>query len=82
MENWSSAHEGSRGTIARRYDYPYTMGMGYETKGWSEEWLGGEVYVTEDVSEQNQRTYYERWAELMENPPTAPQLRDTAAAAE
>ena len=67
---------------SRRYDYPYTMGMGYETKGWSEEWLGGEVYVTEDVSEQNQRTYYERWAELMENPPTAPQLRDTAPAAE
>ena len=82
MENWSSAHEGSRGTIARRHDYPYTMGMNFETKGWSEEWLGGEIYVTEGISEQNQRAYYERWADLMEYPPKVPQLRDTIAAAE
>ena len=56
--------------------------MNFETKGWSEEWLGGEIYVTEGISEQNQRAYYERWADLMEYPPKVPQLRDTVAAAE
>jgi phenylpropionate dioxygenase-like ring-hydroxylating dioxygenase large terminal subunit len=81
MENWSSAHDGARGTIARRYAYNYSMGMGYEQKNWPVEWLGGDVYATEDVSEQNQRNYYARWANLMDRPPSAPQDRETAAAA-
>jgi hypothetical protein len=69
MENWGSAHLGAKGTIARRHDFHYGMGMGYEQKGWPVEWLGGEVHATEDVSEQNQRAYYARWAEMMDTPP-------------
>ena len=46
MENWGSAHEGARGTIARRFDYHYGMGMGYEQRAWPAEWLGGDVYAT------------------------------------
>jgi len=45
------------------------MGMGYEQKAWPATWLGGEVYATEDVSEQNQRAYYTRWAADMDIPP-------------
>ena len=66
MENWLYAHEGARGTISRRYPYHYGMGMGYEQKAWPVDWLGGEIYATEDVSEQNQRGFYRRWAELMD----------------
>ncbi len=65
MENWAYAHEGARGTIARRYPYNYEMGLGHERKSWPVPWLGGEVYATEDVSEQNQRAFYARWAALM-----------------
>jgi len=82
MENWASAHEGARGTIARRHDFHYGMGMGYERKGWPVEWLGGDVYATEDVSEQNQRAYYARWAEVMDDPPTANRRPKPAEAAE
>ena len=81
MENWGSAHEGARGTIARRFDYHYGMGMGYEQRAWPAEWLGGDVYATEDVSEQNQRAYYARWARMMDVPPGAdrkPVLVDAA----
>mgnify|MGYP003627410786 FL=1 len=69
MENWASAHEGARGTIARRHDFHYGMGMGHERKGWPVSWLGGDIYATEDVSEQNQRAYYSRWARDMDRPP-------------
>ena len=34
MENWGYAHEGARGTIARRYPFNYEMGMGYERQSW------------------------------------------------
>ena len=68
LENWGSAHDGARGTIARRYDYHYGMGLGHEQKGWPVEWLGGDVYATEDVSEQNQRAFYARWASVMDQP--------------
>ena len=81
MENWGSAHEGARGTIARRYDYHYGMGMGHEQRAWPAEWLGGDIYATEDVSEQNQRAYYSRWARMMDVPPGAdrkPVLVDAA----
>ena len=73
MENWMSAHEGAKGTIARQYDFHYGMGMGYEKKAWPVDWLGGEVYASEDVSEQNQRAYYARWAKMMDaEPGTSP----------
>ena len=69
MENWGYALEGSRGTIARRHPFNYAMGQGHERQGWPAEWLGGKVYATEDVSEQNQRAFYARWAALMDTPP-------------
>ncbi len=65
--NWFYAHQGARGTIARRYPFNYEMGLGRERKSWPVEWLGGNVHATEDVSEQNQRGFYRRWAELMES---------------
>jgi hypothetical protein len=71
MENWGYAHEGARGTIARRHDFHYGLGLGHERKGWPVAWLGGEVYATEDVSEQNQRAFYARWAALMDQPTDA-----------
>ena len=67
MENWGYAHEGARGTIAKRFPFNYEMGMGYEQRAWPVPWLGGEIYATEDVSEQNQRAFYMRWAALMDN---------------
>ena len=68
MENWGYAHQGARGTIARRYPFNYEMGLGHERRSWPVPWLGGDVYATEDVSEQNQRAFYGRWAELMGAP--------------
>lgn len=82
MENWGYAHEGARGTIARRYDLHYGMGLGHERKGWPAAWLGGQVYASEDVSEQNQRAFYVRWAALMDTPPAERPARPAVRAAE
>jgi phenylpropionate dioxygenase-like ring-hydroxylating dioxygenase large terminal subunit len=60
MENWNYASAASRGTIARRYPYNYEMGLGFEG---SYDGLPG--VVSEGVSEQNQRFFYNFWAELM-----------------
>ena len=67
MENWGYAHEGARGTIAKRYPFNYVMGKGYEQRSWPVHWLGGDIYATEDVTEQNQRAFYGRWATLMDD---------------
>ncbi len=60
MENWNYASEASKGVIARRYPYNYQMGMGFEHT--RDDMLG---LVSEGISEQNQRGFYQRWAELM-----------------
>ena len=60
MENWNYASEASRGVIARRYPYNYQMGMGFE--GRRDDWPG---QISEGISEQNQRGFYKRWAELI-----------------
>jgi len=60
MENWNYASEASRGVIARRYPYNYQMGMGFESS--RDDWPG---QISEGISEQNQRGFYKRWAELM-----------------
>ncbi len=60
MENWNYASVASRGTIARRYPYNYEMGIGQEYPDYG---LPG--VITDRVSEQNQRGFYQRWAELM-----------------
>jgi phenylpropionate dioxygenase-like ring-hydroxylating dioxygenase large terminal subunit len=61
MENWNYASTASKGVIARRYPYNYQMGLGRET---THPHLPG-VY-SEGFSEQNQRAFYKRWAELMD----------------
>jgi phenylpropionate dioxygenase-like ring-hydroxylating dioxygenase large terminal subunit len=82
MENWGYAHEGARGTIARRHPFHYGMGMGHERKAWPADWLGGEIQATEDVSEQNQRAFYGRWAAMMDAPEGGALPRLTTEAAE
>ena len=61
MENWNYASAASKGVIARRYPYNYQMGMGYEG---SDVPLPG--LVTPNITEQNQRGFYKRWAEFMD----------------
>jgi hypothetical protein len=61
MENWNYASAASRGVIARRYAYNYQMGIGYE--GTYDALLG---VVTVGISEQNQRGFYQCWAEYMD----------------
>jgi len=82
MENWGYAHEGARGTIARRHAFHYGMGLGHERKAWPVSWLGGEISATEDVSEQNQRAFYARWAAMMDAPVEPGRLRLRSEAAE
>ena len=60
MENWNYASAASKGVIARRHPYNYQMGMGYEG---SDVPLPG--LVTPNITEQNQRGFYKRWAEYM-----------------
>ena len=62
MENWNYASTASKGTIARRYPYNYQMGMGYEG---SHPLIPG-VVTEGNISEQNQRGFYKRWAECMD----------------
>jgi phenylpropionate dioxygenase-like ring-hydroxylating dioxygenase large terminal subunit len=61
MENWNYATAASKGTIARRHPYNYQMGMGHERPN---EAIPG--LVSRDLSEQNQRAFYQRWATLMD----------------
>jgi len=64
MENWNSAAAASRGVIARRYPYNYQQGLGYV--GPSTE-LHGAIVTEGSVNEENIRTFYRRWAELMDS---------------
>ena len=70
MENWNYAHSASRGTIARRHDYSYAQGMGYEQTDFDIDGLkipGVVMDLTEaKSSEQNLRNFYKRWAEFMD----------------
>ncbi len=61
MENWNYASAASQGTIARRYPYNYQMGLGLEYPDY-----GVPGVVTERITENNQRGFYRRWAELMQ----------------
>ena len=60
MENWNYASAASQGTIARRYAYNYQMGLGFEA---AHETLPG--LASQGYSEQNQRIFYQQWANLM-----------------
>jgi 3-phenylpropionate/trans-cinnamate dioxygenase alpha subunit len=66
-EIWTSIIEATRGVIARRYSFDYSMGLGHEVPvrertGADLPGVMGEAYITEA----NQRSFYRRWRQLME----------------
>lgn len=65
MENWSAAQRGTSGTVSRRLPFNYQLNFGDGQRAWPEPWLGRDAMVLEDIAEHNQRTFYTRWAELM-----------------
>jgi hypothetical protein len=70
MENWNYAHAASRGTIARRYAYDYSQGIGKGIRNRSYDGLtlpGVVADLEEDQSsEQNMRAFYGRWTDYMD----------------
>ena len=62
MENWNYASEASNGITARGRPYHYAMGQGHEQNSDALDAL----LTYENTSEQNQRGFYKRWAELMD----------------
>jgi hypothetical protein len=74
MENWNSAAAASRGVIARRYPYNYQQGIGHAS---SVDGLRGAVETEESVNEENIRSFYRRWTELMDSKDW-PELASTA----
>jgi hypothetical protein len=62
-ENWRYASEASRGVIARRYPYNYQMGLGHARPVES---VPGAVDAGSFFSEQNARSFFGRWAQLMD----------------
>jgi hypothetical protein len=64
-ENWRYASEASRGVIARRYPYNYQMGLGHARPV---EGVPGAVDGGGFFSEENARSFFGRWAQLMAAP--------------
>ena len=72
-ENWVYATDASKGLIARRYPYNYEMGLGHSYE--RPDFPGARIQdITASIqrrgslrmSEENQRGFYRRWAELMD----------------
>jgi hypothetical protein len=63
MENWAYAHTASTGVLARRYPYNFQLGLGSTHPA---EDTGGAVVTEATHSEENARTFYGRWAQLMD----------------
>jgi hypothetical protein len=63
MENWNYAHNASRGAIARRKPYNYQMGIGHLVHD-----TGLPGVITERISEQNARGFYNGWVSMMDAP--------------
>jgi phenylpropionate dioxygenase-like ring-hydroxylating dioxygenase large terminal subunit len=66
-EIWTSISEATRGVIAQRHSFDYTMGKGHEVPvkdrtGVALPGRMGEAFITEA----NQRSFYRRWRQLME----------------
>ena len=76
MENWNYAHKASKGVIARRYPYDYSMGLQREQMGhplFEKHGLPQNGVLTEKPggtqrapSAQNQRGAYDFWVQLMQ----------------
>jgi phenylpropionate dioxygenase-like ring-hydroxylating dioxygenase large terminal subunit len=60
MENWNYATAASRGTIARRYAYNYQQSIGRSRQG---DPVPGNVAI--QMTEENARNYYRRWADYV-----------------
>ena len=69
MENWTAAQRGAESLVGRRYPFNYQLAMGLGRRARDGEWLGGEVTITEDVAEHNQRAFYAHWASLVADKP-------------
>lgn len=63
MENWNYASTASKGVIARRYPYNYEMGVELEQPS---DQINALVTTGVFSTEQNQRHFYRRWAEMMD----------------
>ncbi|MER8162575.1 aromatic ring-hydroxylating dioxygenase subunit alpha [Streptomyces sp. NPDC094472] len=66
-EIWTSISEATRGVVAQRYSFNYTMGLGHEVSvkertGATLPGVMGEAFITEA----NQRSFYRYWRQLME----------------
>lgn len=62
MENWDYATEASRGTVARRFPYNYSQGLGMTAPGT----LEGSVEAMHWSTEENARNFYRRWARFVD----------------
>jgi hypothetical protein len=60
MENWNYATAASSGTIARRYAYNYQQSMNATHAG-----VFGSVPEATQITEQNSRNFYARWADYV-----------------
>ena len=61
MDNWGQVTHASDGVISRRYPGMVSMGVGHARR--NEEWPG--IVSERYISENNQRSYYDRWMEFM-----------------
>lgn len=62
IENWTYASDASRGVIARRYPYNYQQGLG---RSEPVDAIPGATKARFWISEENARSLYRRWAQLM-----------------
>jgi hypothetical protein len=62
MENWNYATAASSGTIARRYAYNYQQSMNATHPG-----IFGSTPESTQMTEQNSRNFYARWADYVSN---------------
>ena len=62
MENWNYAAAASRGTIARRLDYNFQLGVGHAH---TDDRVPG-ITLNYGIAEENQRSRLSRWLDFME----------------
>jgi hypothetical protein len=62
-ENWSEIQKVMRGTVQRRYDFNYQMGLGHSSDD-DPDYRGRTSYV---MSEEAARGFYRRYAQLMDS---------------
>jgi phenylpropionate dioxygenase-like ring-hydroxylating dioxygenase large terminal subunit len=62
MENWDYATQASRGSVARRFFYNYSQGLGMVQRGT----MPGSVESTYWSTEENARNFYRRWTQFLQ----------------